>query len=66
MLNRRLNQRDLDLAFISNVEPGDAVRSELLGAQDIASLRASGRDRCRRDLPAISANRMFAPRDKQV
>jgi len=36
VLNRRLNQRDLDLAFISNVEVGDGVRSELLGLQDIA------------------------------
>jgi DNA-binding transcriptional LysR family regulator len=36
VLNRRLNQRDLDLAFISNVEVGERVRSELLGMQDIA------------------------------
>ena len=35
-LNRRLNQRDLDLAFISNVETGEAIRSEMLGAQDLA------------------------------
>jgi DNA-binding transcriptional LysR family regulator len=55
VLNRRLNQRDLDLAFISNPEVGEGVRSEMLGAQDLAwvaspRLKLAGRTIRPRDL----------------